>query len=55
MLNLPPVGYILCFSMSALLVLVSIVTTSLNLIGPDDKISDQALSDWFRHFDADNR
>merc|ERR1719183_1018070 len=46
--------YILCFSMSALLVLVSIVTTSLNLIGPDDKISDQALSDWFRHFDADN-
>jgi hypothetical protein len=47
--------YILCFSMSALLVLVSIVTTSLNLIGPDDKISDQALSDWFRHFDADNR
>ena len=46
--------YVVCFSISAVLVIISVMTTSLCLIGPDDKISEQALRDWFCHFDVDN-
>ena len=46
--------YLVCFSISAVLVIISVMTTSLCLIGPDDKISEQALRDWFCHFDVDN-
>ena len=37
------------FILSAVIVMVSIIGTSLNLIGPDDKISDAVLGHWYIH------
>ena len=46
--------YLAAFSVNFLLVLISIVTTALNSIQPEDKISADRLQRVFEHFDIDH-